>query len=302
MSLVDAIQQLKKERNAVILAHNYQPPEIQDVADFVGDSLGLSVQASRTDAEVIIFCGVDFMAESAKVLNPGKTVILPEPQAMCPMAAMCDAETLRDVKAMYPGVVVVAYVNTSAAVKAETDICCTSSNAVKVVGSLEAKRILFVPDCNLGKYVQRFFPDKELIVWPGYCPTHEGITPEDISKLKGEHPKALVLVHPECRPEVIDMANRVSSTEGMIKFAQGSEAKEFIIATEGELTYRLGREVPGKRFYPIPCAVCPTMKMISLQKVHDSLLRLEPRIELPDEIIQKARVPLERMMDIGRGD
>jgi quinolinate synthase len=302
MSLVDAIQQLKKERNAVILAHNYQPPEIQDVADFVGDSLGLSVQASRTDAEVIIFCGVDFMAESAKVLNPGKTVILPEPQAMCPMAAMCDAETLRDVKAMYPGVVVVAYVNTSAAVKAETDICCTSSNAVKVVGSLEAKRILFVPDCNLGKYVQRFFPDKELIVWPGYCPTHEGITPEDISKLKGEHPKALVLVHPECRPEVIDMANMVSSTEGMIKFAQGSEAKEFIIATEGELTYRLGREVPGKRFYPIPCAVCPTMKMISLQKVHDSLLRLEPRIELPDEIIQKARVPLERMMDIGRGD
>jgi quinolinate synthase len=302
MSLVDAIQQLKKERNAVILAHNYQPPEIQDVADFVGDSLGLSVQASRTDAEVIIFCGVDFMAESAKVLNPGKTVILPEPQAMCPMAAMCDAETLRDVKAMYPGVVVVAYVNTSAAVKAETDICCTSSNAVKVVGSLEAKRILFVPDCNLGKYVQRFFPDKELIVWPGYCPTHEGITPEDISKLKGEHPKALVLVHPECRPEVIDMANRVSSTEGMIKFAQSSEAKEFIIATEGELTYRLGREVPGKRFYPIPCAVCPTMKMISLQKVHDSLLRLEPRIELPDEIIQKARVPLERMMDIGRGD
>jgi quinolinate synthase len=302
MSLVDAIQQLKKERNAVILAHNYQPPEIQDVADFVGDSLGLSVQASRTDAEVIIFCGVDFMAESAKVLNPGKTVILPEPQEMCPMAAMCDAETLRDVKAMYPGVVVVAYVNTSAAVKAETDICCTSSNAVKVVGSLEAKRILFVPDCNLGKYVQRFFPDKELIVWPGYCPTHEGITPEDISKLKGEHPKALVLVHPECRPEVIDMANRVSSTEGMIKFAQSSEAKEFIIATEGELTYRLGREVPGKRFYPIPCAVCPTMKMISLQKVHDSLLRLEPRIELPDEIIQKARVPLERMMDIGRGD
>lgn len=302
MSLVDAIQQLKKERNAVILAHNYQPPEIQDVADFVGDSLGLSVQASRTDAEVIIFCGVDFMAESAKVLNPGKTVILPEPQAMCPMAAMCDADTLRDVKAMYPGVVVVAYVNTSAAVKAETDICCTSSNAVKVVGSLEAKRILFVPDGNLGKYVQRFFPDKELIVWPGYCPTHEGITPEEINKLKCEHPKALVLVHPECRPEVIDMANRVSSTEGMIKFAQGSEAKEFIIATEGELTYRLGKEVPGKRFYSIQCAVCPTMKMISLQKVHDSLLRLEPCIELSDEIIQKARVPLERMMDIGRGD
>jgi quinolinate synthase len=302
MSLVDAIQQLKKERNAVILAHNYQPPEIQDVADFVGDSLGLSVQASRTDAEVIIFCGVDFMAESAKVLNPGKTVILPEPQAMCPMAAMCDAETLRDVKAMYPGVAVVAYVNTSAAVKAETDICCTSSNAVKVVGSLEAKRILFVPDCNLGRYVQRFFPDKELIVWPGYCPTHEGITPEDIRKLKGEHPKALVLVHPECRPEVIDMADKVSSTEGMIKFAHSSEATEFIIATEGELTYRLGKEVPGKRFYSIPCAVCPTMKMISLQKVHDSLKCLEPRIELPDEIIQKARVPLERMMDIGRGD
>jgi quinolinate synthase len=302
MSLVDAIQQLKKERNAVILAHNYQPPEIQELADFVGDSLGLSVQASRTDAEVIIFCGVDFMAESAKVLNPGKTVILPEPQAMCPMAAMCDAETLRDVKALYPGVAVVAYVNTSAAVKAETDICCTSSNAVKVVGSLEANRILFVPDGNLGRYVQRFFPDKELIVWPGYCPTHEGISPEDVRMLKGEHPKALVLVHPECRPEVIDMGDKVASTEGMIKFAQMSEAKEFIIATEGELTYRLGKEVPGKSFYSIPCAVCPTMKMITLQKVHDSLVSLEPRIELPDEIIEKARIPLERMMSIGRGD
>jgi len=302
MSLVDAIQQLKKDRNAVILAHNYQPPEIQDVADFVGDSLGLSVQASRTEADVIIFCGVDFMAESAKVLNPTKKVILPEPQAMCPMAAMCDAETLKEVKAKYPNVAVVAYVNTSAAVKAETDICCTSSNAIKVVGSLDAKRILFVPDCNLGRYVQRFFPDKELIVWPGYCPTHDSITPEDIRKLRSEHPHAVVLVHPECRPEVIDMADKVASTEGMIKFAQKSDAKEFIIATEGEMTYRLGKEVPGKKFYSIPCAVCPTMKMIDLQKVHDSLMNLEPCIELPQEIIDKARIPLERMMEIGRGD
>ncbi len=219
----------------------------------MGDSLGLSVQASRTDAEVIIFCGVDFMAESAKVLNPGKTVILPEPQAMCPMAAMCDAETLRDVKAMYPGVAVVAYVNTSAAVKAETDICCTSSNAVKVVGSLEAKRILFVPDCNLGRYVQRFFPDKELIVWPGYCPTHEGITSEDIGKLKGEHPQGLGVGAPRMQAGVIDMADKVSSTEGMIKFAHSSEATEFIIATEGELTYRLGQGGTWKEvlFHPL---------------------------------------------------
>jgi quinolinate synthase len=298
----EIIQELKKEKNAIILAHNYQPPEIQEVADFVGDSLGLSVQATKTTADVIIFCGVDFMAESAKVLNPTKTVILPEPQAKCPMAAMCDAESLHDVKEKYPDAIVVSYVNTSAACKAETDVCCTSSNAVKVVGKIDAKRILFVPDCNLGYYVQRFFPEKEIIVWPGFCPTHDMISPESIALLKRSHPKALVLVHPECRAEVIDMADKVASTEGILKFAKSSEAQEFIIATEGTMIYRLAKENPTKMFYDVPGAVCPTMKMITRQMVINSLQTLQPAIELPEDIMEKARKPLERMMEIGRGD
>jgi quinolinate synthase len=298
----ERIQELKKSKNAIILAHNYQPPEIQDIADFVGDSLGLSMKAAETTADVIIFCGVDFMAESAKVLNPAKTVILPAPEAKCPMAAMCDAESLHQVREKYPDAVVVAYVNTSAACKAETDVCCTSSNAVKVVGKLDAKKILFVPDCNLGYYVQRFFPQKEIIVWPGFCPTHDLISPESIILLKRSHPKALVLVHPECRPEVIDLADKVASTEGILKFARSSEAQEFIIATEGTMTYRLEKENPGKRFYAIEGAICPTMKMITKQMIIESLETLEPAIELPDDVMEKARKPLERMMEIGRGD
>ncbi len=298
----ERIQELKKEKNAVILAHNYQSPEIQEIADFVGDSLGLSVQAMNTKADVIIFCGVDFMAESAKVLNPSKTVILPEPQAKCPMAAMCDGESLHDVRKKYPHAVVVSYVNTSAACKAETDICCTSSNAVKVVGSIEAKQILFVPDCNLGYYVQRFYPEKEIIVWPGFCPTHDMISPEAITLLKKSHPKALVLVHPECRPEVIDLADKVSSTEGILKFAKSSDATEFIIATEGTMTYRLGKENPAKKFYSVEGAICPTMKMITTQMVVRALETLQPAIELPNEVMERARLPLERMMEIGRGD
>jgi quinolinate synthase len=298
----ERIQELKREKNAVVLAHNYQPPEIQEIADFVGDSLGLSVQATRTTADVIIFCGVDFMAESAKVLNPSKTVILPEPQAKCPMAAMCDAESLHEVREKYPEAVVVSYVNTSAACKAETDVCCTSSNAVKVVSKIDARQILFVPDCNLGYYVQRFFPEKEIIVWPGFCPTHDLISPEAIALLKKSHPKALVLVHPECRPEVIDMADKVASTEGILNFARSSDAKEFIIATEGTMTYRLGKENPGKAFYALDSAVCPTMKMITRQMIIRSLETLRPAIELPEDVMDKARKPLERMMEIGRGE
>jgi quinolinate synthase len=242
------------------------------------------------------------MAESAKVLNPSKTVILPEPQAKCPMAAMCDAESLHEVRGKYPDAVVVSYVNTSAACKAETDVCCTSSNAVKVVGKIDAKQIIFVPDCNLGYYVQRFFPEKEIIVWPGFCPTHDLISPEAIVLLKKSHPKALVLVHPECRPEVVDLADKVASTEGILKFARSSEAQEFIISTEGTMTYRLGKENPTKKFYEVEGAVCPTMKMITLDMIIRSLETLEPAIELPEEVMDKARKPLERMMEIGRGD
>ncbi len=255
-----------------------------------------------TTADVIIFCGVDFMAESAKVLNPSKTVILPEPQAKCPMAAMCDAESLHEVREKYPEAVVVSYVNTSAACKAETDVCCTSSNAVKVVSKIDAKQILFVPDCNLGYYVQRFFPEKEIIVWPGFCPTHDLISPEAITLLKKSHPKALVVVHPECRPEVIDMADKVASTEGILNFAKSSEAQEFIIATEGTMTYRLRMENPAKRFYEVEGAICPTMKMITRQMIIRSLETLQPAIELSDDVIEKARKPLERMLEIGRGD
>ncbi|QLH75549.1 MAG: quinolinate synthase NadA [Methanomassiliicoccales archaeon] len=302
MQAKETIQRLKAEKRAIILAHNYQPPEIQDIADFVGDSLGLSMKAASTDAEVIVFCGVDFMAESAKVLNPSKVVLLPEPEARCPMAAMCDAETLRMVKEKYPAAAVVAYVNTSAAVKTEADICCTSSNAVKVVGSLANKEVIFVPDCNLGKYVQRFFPEKDILIWPGFCATHDGIAAQDILEMRKRHPDAVVLVHPECRPEVIDIADKIASTEGMLRFAKASSEHEFIIVTERDMTYRLSKENPEKRFYSIPTAICPTMKMITLEKVIRSLETLEPRMELSEDVMAKARRPLEKMMEIGRGD
>ncbi len=293
---------LKKERNAVILAHNYQLPEVQDIADFVGDSLGLSVQASKTEADVIIFCGVDFMAESAKILNPGKKVILPESRAKCPMAQMCDVHGLKLLKEDFPRAAIVAYVNTFADVKAEADICCTSSNAVKVVSSLESDLVIFVPDENLASYVQRSVEGKDIIPWPGYCPTHEAITVEKLEKLKKEHPAALIIVHPECRPEVIDIADAVRSTEGMVTFVKSSGKNEFIIGTEQELIHRLKKEAPEKTYYPVPGAVCPTMKMITLTSIINALENLSTEVVLDTEIMAKARKPLERMMEIGRGD
>jgi quinolinate synthase len=298
----ERIRELKRERDAVILAHNYQRPEVQDIADFVGDSLGLSVQASQTDAKVIVFCGVDFMAESAKILSPEKQVLHPEKEAMCPMAAMLDAHSMRALKAKHPDAVAVGYVNTSAEVKAELDVCCTSSNAVKVVSSLKAKQIIFVPDENLGKWVMRSVKDKEFILWPGFCPTHDAIRPEQIHDMKRLHPEALVVAHPECRPEVLDLADAVRSTEGMIKFIASSDRREFIIATERELTHRLGKEAPGKSFYPIPGAICPNMKRITLRSVVESLQHLQHEVFLDPQVIEKARRPLERMMAIGRGD
>jgi quinolinate synthase len=254
MRLQDRIFELKRERNAVILAHNYQVPEIQDLADFVGDSLGLAMQATKTTADVIIFCGVDFMAESAKILNPEKKVIHPEPRAKCPMAAMCDIHGLKLLKKDFPRAKVVAYVNTSAECKAEADVCCTSSNAVKVVQSLDSDLVIFVPDENLANYVQRSV-EKDIIPWPGFCPTHEAITVGKLKKLKEEHPAALIVVHPECRPEVIDMADAVRSTEGMLKYAKASDKSEFIIGTEQEMLYRLKKEIPDKRFYSVPGAI-----------------------------------------------
>jgi quinolinate synthase len=302
MSLQERVLRLKEERDAVILAHNYQLPEVQDIADFVGDSLGLSMQAAKTHAKVIVFCGVDFMAESAKVLNPARTVLLPELKAQCPMAAMLDVEGLRELKAKFPDAAVVGYVNTSAATKAEMDICCTSSNAVKVVQSLRESRVIFVPDENLGMWVQRSVRDKELILWPGFCPTHASITPEQILQQQRFHPKAAVVAHPECRPEVLDLADAVRSTEGMIRFVSESDKQEFIIATEKELVHRLKKEAPGKTFHTIPGAVCPNMKRTTLTSVLKALENLQHEIVLTEDIMKRAREPLERMMKVGRGD
>jgi quinolinate synthase len=301
-SKAEQLRQLKEERNAVILAHNYQRPEIQDNADYLGDSLGLARQASETDADVIVFCGVDFMAETAKILNPDKTVIHPKSEARCPMAAMIDVDGLQALKNEYPGAAVISYVNTTAELKEASDICCTSSNAVKVIKSLPERDIIFVPDENLGRYVQRFLPYKHLILWPGVCPTHDKITPLDIISFQREHPHAETMVHPECRPEVIDLTDQVLSTGGMVTHAIESDASEFIVGTEKELCYRLSNESPGKHFYAVEKACCPNMKKITLEKVLKSMDTLTPTVSLSKRVMMGARRPLQRMMDVGRGD
>lgn len=300
--IIKKIQELKSKNNAIILVHNYQLPEVQDIADFLGDSLDLAKKAQNTNAETIIFCGVDFMAESAKILNPDKNVILPDITAQCPMANMVNIPNLLKLKKEHPDAEVVAYINTTANAKIHSDICCTSANGVKVVKSLSSKKIIFIPDQNLGAYIQKQVPDKEIIIWPGICLTHHKIRKQDILKLKKEHPKAEVLVHPECKPEVIDIADYAFSTNGMINHAKESDALEFIIGTEKEICYRLKKENPKKEFYPIKYAICPNMKKITLNKVLKSLETLEPKIKLSNEIMQNAKKPLQRMMDISRGD
>ncbi len=292
------IQQLKEKHHAILLVHNYQIPEVQDVADFLGDSLDLSLKASKTDADIIVFCGVDFMAESAKILNPYKKVILPDLQANCPMAQMVDVESLRCMKEKHPDAEVVAYINTTAEVKTLADICCTSANGVKIVKSCKAHKVIFVPDTNLGLYIQRFVPEKELIIWPGICSTHYKITKEQIVSLKKKHPEAEVLVHPECRPEVIDVADHALSTNGMVQQVKNSKATSFIIGTEKEICYRLKKENPDKNFYSIDAAICPNMKKITVEKVVKSLETLEPQIKLSNDIIEKARIPLQKMMSL----
>ena len=304
---VEKIEKLKKQHNAIILAHNYQLPEIQDIADLLGDSLDLAKKATKTDAENIIFCGVGFMAESAKILNPEKNVIIPDINARCPMAAMVNPEKLiklkqKQLKQKHPDAEVVAYINTTAEVKALSDICCTSSNGVKIVKSINSKKIIFIPDQNLGNYIRKQVENKEIIIWPGFCATHQNIRKTDIIKLKKEHPNAEILVHPECRMEVIDISDYAFSTNGMVNHVKKSDKKEFIIGTEKELCYRLKKENPNKNFYPVKSAICPNMKKITLDKVLKSLENLEPKIILSDEIMEKAYKPLKRMMDVGRGD
>jgi len=298
----DRIIRLKKEIDAVILAHNYQPPEIQDIADILGDSLALATEAKDSKAEVIVFCGVNFMAETAKILNPGKTVIHPEPLARCPMADMVEVPFLKEMQASHPDAVTVSYVNTTADVKAESDLCCTSGNAVKVIKSLKEKRVIFTPDRNLGLYVQRFVPDKEILLWPGFCAVHHNrITVQRLEALKSLHPDAEVLVHPECTPEVIDYADFTYSTHGMMVHAMKSGKKEFILGTEKEMAYRLSKDIPDKRFYALGDAICQNMKRITLEKVITSMETLAPKVEIPAEIIERAKLPLDRMVAIGRG-
>lgn len=292
------ILKLKQEKKALILAHNYQLPEVQDVADFVGDSLGLSIAASQTEAKIIVFCGVFFMAETAKILSPQKVVLLPDKEAGCPMADMITAPQLRELKRLHPQAVSLCYVNTSAAVKAECDYCCTSANAVKIVGeSLKSvAEIIFVPDQHLARYVASQ-TGRDFITWPGYCPVHVDITPEHIEEAKKHYPQALVLVHPECRQEVIALADHVLSTEGMCRYVKNSPASTFIVGTEVGILYRLKKENPAKRFYPVSeNAVCADMKKITLEKIILSLERMEYQVELPEEIIHKAQKSIRRML------
>lgn len=292
-------RRLKAERRALILAHFYQRPEIQDLADFVGDSLGLSQQAAGADNDLIVFCGVHFMAESAAILSPQKTVILPEPKAGCPMADMVTPEALREMKARHPGVPVVAYVNTSAAVKAESDICCTSRNAVRVVETLASDTVIFIPDKNLAHYVQTQ-TRKKIIAWPGFCPTHNRIKAEDVRQMKESHPGAPVVVHPEADPAVIELADKVFSTEGMRRFVRESPATEFIIGTEMGILHALQKDRPDASFY-FPSGdeqICPNMKSTTLRKLVLALERGEPRITVPEDVRLRAKRALDRMLAV----
>jgi quinolinate synthase len=296
--LAEKIFHLKATRKAIILAHNYQLGEVQDVADFVGDSLELSQKAAKTDADIIVFCGVHFMAETASILCPDKKVLLPDLNAGCPMANMITAEQLVDKKKTLPGVAVVCYVNSTADVKAESDICCTSANAVKVVQSLSAPQILFVPDQYLGHYVSSQTNIK-MNYWPGYCPTHARIRPEDIQRNKTEHPRAVAIVHPECRPETIALADEVLSTGGMVRFVRNTPANEIIVGTEVGFIYRLRKEHPDKIFLPASeQAICPRMKLITLEKILWSLEELSPEIKVAEDIRVKAKRAVDRMLAI----
>lgn len=299
MELADKILKLKKERQAVILAHNYQLAEVQDIADYTGDSLGLSLQAARTDAKVIIFCGVHFMAETAKILSPAKTVLMPDIHAGCPMADMITAEALKKLKAQHPQALVISYVNTPAEVKAESDYCCTSANAVKVVNAIpKDKEIIFTPDQYLGDYTEKQ-TSRKLILWPGYCHVHTRIRPEDVAKVKKAHPEAVVMAHPECPPQVLALADEILSTGGMLKFAKGSTVKEFIVVTEVGIIHPLKKANPGKTFYPVAeNIICPNMKLITLEKVLWSLEELKEEITVPADIAKRAKKAIDRMLEL----
>lgn len=322
LDLLEEIQRLRSEKSAIILSHNYQRDEVQDIADFVGDSLELSRTASTIDCKVIVFCGVHFMAESASILSPEKTVLLPEPGAGCPMADMIQVSSprtilktfpgyevqptfvfphefaLRDIKAMYPGAPVVAYVNTNADVKAESDICCTSANVVKVIESLPEEKVICIPDRNLSMWAQKN-TEKQVIAWDGFCHVHDRVTKEDVFKVRKEHPDALLMAHPECRPEVLELSDHVTSTSGMLRFAKASNSNEFIVGTETGLMHRLKKENPEKVFYPLrKDMICPNMKKTTLKSVYAALKEMKHIIKVPEDIRVPAKRALDRMLEI----
>ena len=297
--LVENIERLKQQHNAVILAHNYQPGEIQDIADFTGDSLGLSIKAAQTEAEVIVFCGVRFMAETAAILSPEKTVLLPDKSAGCPMADMITAEQLRKLKQEHPDALVVCYVNSTAEVKAESDYCCTSANAVELVSSLPKDRqILFVPDQHLGRFVADR-TGRDIVLWPGYCRSHIMITEDDIKTAKAKYPDAIVMAHPECSEPVKELSDELLSTGQMLKFAAESTSKQFIIATETGIIHTLKKQNPNAEFIPASNrAVCPNMKKITLEKIIWALEDMKYKISVPEAIREKAKIALDKMVEI----
>ncbi len=296
--LAARLQQLKEERNAIILAHYYQRDEIQQVADFRGDSLLLAQKAAQTDADVIVFCGVHFMGESAKILAPDKTVIIPDERAGCPMADMVNVDGLRKLKAQHPDATVVTYINSSAEIKAETDIVCTSANAVKIVNSVDTPKVIWVPDKNLGDYVSKF-TDKEMIIWEGYCNTHDMLTVKDVVEMRAAYPNAQFVVHPECRPEVVKLADFVGSTTAIIKYCRESDCKEFIVGTEDGTGYQLRKDSPDKQFhFATKYLVCPNMKVNNLKKLVRALENMQPEIYVPPHVADKARASLQRMLEV----
>ncbi len=298
------VRRLAKEKNAVILAHYYQRPEVQDVADFIGDSLDLSRRAAQTDADIIVFCGVRFMCETAKILNPSKKVLHPNPESGCPMADMVTAEQVRMLRSKHPDATFVAYINTTADVKAEVDICVTSANAPKIISKIPARKIVFLPDQALGGWIAKQVPDKEFILWKGFCPPHFEFTAREVMKLKEKYPDAKVAVHPECHPKVIELADFVGSTSQIVKYATTVEAKRVIVITEVGLKYTLQKKNPEKEYiFPesmnyCGTVYCCTMKGITLPKVYETLKNEINEVLLPEDIMERARKPIERMLEL----
>lgn len=301
LNLAEEIQKLKKERNAVIMGHYYVQGDVQEVADFIGDSFFLSRKATEVDADVIVLCGVRFMGESAKALNPEKTVLLPAEDADCPMAHMATVESVEEMRAKYDDLAVVCYVNSTAELKMASDVCVTSANALKIVSRLPQKNIFFVPDQNLAHYIATQLPEKNFIYNDGYCHVHHRITKEDILKTKEKYPNAEVLVHPECKPEVCELADYIGSTTGILNYATESSCDEFIIVTEMGVLYQLQQNTTGKKFHTTDVVqMCPNMKKVTLEKVYNALKNMEPKIEMTEELTIGARKPMEKMLELAK--